>query len=534
MSEIIDFELPDVGEGVAEGQLVQWHVAEGETIQEDQVVAEVETDKAVVEIPAPVDGEVRSLLAEAGETIPVGDVFITFRTGDEDEPEEDSAAEEPPENSSSTPTDAEPSDDDLAPTGVTSADESSPDRIVARPSVRRFAREEGVDLSDLAASTPGNRITERDVRSAAGEASRPGPPSRDGRAPGASSEAGDRTRTRSSDGSPSVTRDSGGDAASAVRARSSPSATTDADTAASERPDRARTLAAPATRRRARERGVDIDSVPADQTREGEAFVTPEALRGYVDADGESKSGGGEDPFVEDPERDETRVPYTGVRRAIGEQMERSKFTAPQVTHQDTVDASRLVETRERLKPKAKERGVNLTYLPFVMKACVAALKEYPVLNAELDTENDEIVEKHYYNFGVATDTEAGLMVPVVEDVDQKSVLEIAAEIDELVERARNRSITAAEMEGGTFTVTNLGGIGGKFGTPILNYPEVAILALGSLDERPWVVDGEVVPRHVLPISMTSDHRVVDGGDAARFTNELERYVESPSLLLLE
>ncbi|MFC6729736.1 2-oxo acid dehydrogenase subunit E2, partial [Natronoarchaeum mannanilyticum] len=230
----------------------------------------------------------------------------------------------------------------------------------------------------------------------------------------------------------------------------------------------------------------------------------------------------------------ERRRPYRGVRRTIGERMSQSKFTAPHVTHHDTADATRLVEIRERLKPEAEERGIRLTYMPFVMKACVAALKEHPIVNAQLDEEAEEIVEKRYYNVGVAADTEAGLMVPVVDDVDEKGLLQVASETNELVQKARERSIERAEMQGGTFTITNFGGIGGDFATPIINHPEVAILGLGAIDERPVAEDGEVVARETLPLSLSIDHRVVDGADAARFTNTLKEYLEEPSLLLLE
>jgi Pyruvate/2-oxoglutarate dehydrogenase complex, dihydrolipoamide acyltransferase (E2) component, and related enzymes len=230
----------------------------------------------------------------------------------------------------------------------------------------------------------------------------------------------------------------------------------------------------------------------------------------------------------------EEREPYRGVRRTIGQQMEQSKYTAPHVTHHDEVDVTELVETRERLKGVAEERGVRLTYMPFVMKACVAALKQFPYVNSQLDEENEEIVKKNYYNLGVATATDAGLMVPVVDGVDDKGLLDIAEETNGLVEQARNRKIGPEEMRGGTFTITNIGGIGGEYATPIVNYPEVAILALGQIKEKPRVVDGEVVPRHVLTLSLSFDHRVVDGAIGARFTNAVKEYLEDPDLLLLE
>ena len=291
---------------------------------------------------------------------------------------------------------------------------------------------------------------------------------------------------------------------------------------------------------------MDLDRVPTDETRDGEAYVSEAAVREYAEAQQEAQvadaaamaeaGGGGGTPGSETAaagER-ETREPYRGVRKTIGEAMERSAFTAPHVTHHDTVDATALVEAREKLKPRAEQRGVKLTYLPFVMKAVVAALKEHPVLNTSLDEENDEIVYKHYYDIGVATATDAGLMVPVVEGVDGKGLLGIADDVTELAAKARDRSISREQLRGSTFSVTNFGAIGGEYATPIINYPETAILGLGEIKERPMVVDGEVVPRDVMTISLSVDHRVVDGADAARFANTLKEYLEDPTLLLLE
>ena len=538
MGDTRKFELPDVGEGVAEGEIIEWHVEEGERVTEDQTIIEVETDKAVVDIPSPVDGTVRSRRYEEGDVVPVGDVLITFETDDESD-----AASETTESTATTDdgtsaadesasTESDQSGADGAATDDFTAGVASNGQVFARPSVRRLARERGVDLATVAEHSGGPRVSRRDVLAVADEANIGEGASSVPTSPTYSSDDGSETRPTADATSETAAAETGPSEPAPDRA-SAPGGSAVAATSANAA-KRDRTLAMPATRKRARGLGVSIDDVPTDETRDGEAFVTPEALESFAAAQERGRQDDGDRAAQVASQSRERRVPYTGIRRTIGERMEQSMYTAPQVSHHDTIDASELVETRERLKPTAEERGINLTYLPFVMKACVAALKEYPVLNAELDEENEEIIEKHYYNFGVATDTDAGLMVPVIEDVDRKNILEIAGEMTDVVERARDRSITREELEGGTFTVTNIGGIGGKFGTPILNYPEVGILALGSLEEQPRVVDGEVVPRHVLPISLTSDHRVVDGGDAARFTNELKRYLENPSLLLLE
>ncbi|MFB6094835.1 MAG: dihydrolipoamide acetyltransferase family protein, partial [Halodesulfurarchaeum sp.] len=307
--------------------------------------------------------------------------------------------------------------------------------------------------------------------------------------------------------------------------------------------DRERTLATPKTRGVAKELEVDIDTVPAVEEREGEAFVTEEAVREYAEAQraaqaadvsAEAEVSTGTGAATGPPEEREERVPYKGVRRTIGERMEESKYTAPHVSHHDTVEVAQLVETRATLKERAEERGVQLTYMPFVMKAVVAALKEFPFLNSSLDEDAEEIVKKHYYNIGVAVATDAGLMVPVVDDVDRKGLLELAAEVNDLATQARERTIDLEDLRGSTFSITNFGAIGGEYATPIINYPEVGILGLGAIEERPVVEDGEVVARPTLPLSLSIDHRVVDGAIAADFTNTVMEYLKNPTLLLLE
>jgi pyruvate dehydrogenase E2 component (dihydrolipoamide acetyltransferase) len=523
-----EFRLPDVGEGVAEGELLQWLVEVGDTVSEDQPVAEVETDKAVVEVPSPVNGSIQELHAEPGDVVPVGDILVTFAVEGEAAEPADAEAEITGEETESAPV----SDDDTgngAPGG----------RVFAPPHVKRLARELGVDIQSVAGSGPGGRVTEQDVQTAA------------------DSESGTDDGEDTTDSGRVETEDKPTAASEAAPTATSERATSQTATAAAERrestaADRGRTLAVPATRKLAAEFEVDLDSVPASQQRDGEAFVTPEDVRAYAEtqqeaqaADAEavgSAEGAGEAAATgqtADGERVE-REPYRGVRKTIGDAMARSKFTAPHVTHHDRVDATGLVETREKLKPLAEERGVRLTYLPIVMKAVVGALEEHPVLNTMLDEDNEEIVYNYDYNVGVAVATDAGLMVPVVEDVDEKSLLEIANEVTDLVARARDRSITREEMQGGTFTITNFGTVGGEYATPIINYPETAILGLGALEQRPMVEGGsltepgEIVAKPVLPLSLSIDHRVIDGADAARFVNTLKEYLQDPTLLLLD
>ncbi|WP_435065274.1 dihydrolipoamide acetyltransferase family protein [Halobaculum sp. EA56] len=553
-----EFKLPDVGEGVAEGELVNWLVAPGDTVTEDQPVAEVETDKALVEVPSPYNGTVTELHAEEGQMVPVGDVIITYEVADEsdgpagDEAEASAGAED--EGATADATADEPTEADEAP-------EPSSGRVFAPPSARRLARELGVDLGAVEGSGPGGRVTEGDVRAHAdsgGEAER--------------SEASDRTASDASRETGGAAADAGGDGESSGpkqvdigskqsavsrKTESEDERETSAGPAGGSAPTsveaagRDRTLAVPATRKAAEEAGVDIDDVPTDETRDGEAFVTTEQVRRYAEAVTEAKAaeagaaaGDADGTGAPAPaeaagngaaaSREPESVPYRGVRRTIGEQMETSKYTAPHVTHHDTAVVDDLVDVRADLKERAAERDVKLTYMPFVMKALVAGLKEFPYLNSELREEDEEILLKKEYNIGIAVATDAGLMVPVVKDVDGKSMLDLAAEVNDLAARARERKVTREEMQGGTFTITNFGAVGGEYATPIINYPETAIMGLGAIEDRPVAEDGEVRAAKTLPLSLSIDHRVIDGAEAGQFTNFVMERLENPELLLLD
>jgi pyruvate dehydrogenase E2 component (dihydrolipoamide acetyltransferase) len=515
-----EFKLPDVGEGLTEAEIVEWLVEVGDAVTEDQPVAEVETDKAVVEVPSPVNGTVREIRAEAGEMVPVGDVIITFDVeGEEPEPEPADAAADTADDGddpeAAVAAVAEASDD-----GGSGGTAQRGGRTFAAPSARRLARELGVDIGAVEGSGPGGRVTEPDVRAHAAA---------DDTGDGEEPEPAVQSATRKVTDEPEPTTGAAG--ASAVEAAG-----------------RDRTLAAPATRKLAEDEGVALDDVPTDETRDGEAFVTPEQVREYAEAQRAAQAADAEAVQAESAGRaaaDATgteataageveRIPYRGVRRTIGNAMERSKYTAPHVTHHEEVVVEGLVEARERLKPAAEARDSKLTYMPFVVKAVVAALKQHPVLNSQLDEEAEEILVKQYYNVGIAVATDAGLMVPVVKDADGKDMLTLADEVRDLAGKARDRSIAREEMQDGTFSITNFGAIGGDYATPIINYPETAILGLGALKQRPVVEEGEVVARHTLPLSLSIDHRVVDGADAARFVNTLAEYLENPELLLLE
>jgi pyruvate dehydrogenase E2 component (dihydrolipoamide acetyltransferase) len=676
---MFEFELPDVGEGVAEGEIVAWHVEPGEAVTVDQVLAEVETDKAVVDLPSPVEGVVERLHAEVGDIVPVGEVVVTIDTGDDDESgaemsEQDASA---PDASDAT----EPSEPEASTPDETGrrGSEGTTGRVFAPPRVRRIARELDIDIGVVEGSGPGGRITEDDVRAVAavresgnekpssdhGEDATAERASAEDRGEGESrtesADAGDRAN-RADDGgdesrTPAVRRrdpdqddstvgserstesesvdapahsseseSAGGSGHSAgsestatsdrserdhpeanerdrksavsrretdtaespaVQSEDSPGGTGDGRTddgaeteisAAEDQngsrrttggPDRDRTLAAPATRRLAEELGVDIDDVPTDRERNGVAFVEPSDVRAFstetesagatrpderrsrpasteggqmdrepdaaagTDHAGEPADGDDVETVPAETNRPVSREPYRGTRRTIGQQMSESAFTAPHATHHDTAVVERLVEMREELLPRASEAGVELTYLPFVMKAVAATLPEYPALNAELDEQREEIVYHDRYDIGVAVATDDGLLVPVVEQVDERGLLELAGAVGDLVERARSRELEPDQLRGSTFTVTNFGAIGGEYATPILNYPETGILGLGSIEPRPVVEDGDVVARHTAGLSLSIDHRVVDGAEAAAFCNDLKSYLTRPTQLLL-
>ncbi|WP_423750933.1 dihydrolipoamide acetyltransferase family protein [Salinirarus marinus] len=558
---IREFKLPDVGEGVAEGELVQWLVEPGDAVSEDQPVAEVETDKALVEIPSSYDGTVKELRAEEGEMVPVGDVIITFEVAEEAE-EPEAAGESEAEEA----TEAEATESEATEAEATEAETTTPgERVFAPPSTRRLARELDVDLQSVAGSGPGGRVTDADVRAAAeagterrtAESPEPRSVTFGSGTPAVSRREPDEpTVSRREPDEPTVSRREAGDRTARAVERVAE------ERASSRAAGRERTLATPATRRVAEELDVDIDDVPTEKTREGEPFVTAAMVHDYAESqraaaetatEVEAEVGSvSEARAAEAPAEtlapEETveatggesgpvpgdRVPYRGVRRSIGEHMQRSKAEIPHAVHYDGVDVTDLVRLRERLRPIAANRGVKLTYMPFVLKAVASALREHPYMNASLDEDAEEIVLHDEYNVGVATATDAGLMVPVVRDVDEKGLVEIAAELNDKVERTRERTIGREEMQGGTFTVTNVGVVGGEYASPIVNHPEVGILAMGAIEKRPTVVDDDVVARHTLPLSLAIDHRVVDGAVAAEFTNHLKSSLSTPERLLLE
>jgi len=304
-----------------------------------------------------------------------------------------------------------------------------------------------------------------------------------------------------------------------------------------------RVLATPATRKLARELGVDIAQIRG--TGPG-GRVTDEDVRRFAAARTAPSPTPSPAPTPPPPtapafapgavvtDRREERIPLRGIRKRIVEHMHQSKTTAAHFTYVDEVDMTELIQVREQMKPLAEQKGVKLTYLPFIVKASVAALKEMPLLNASIDEAKGEIVIKKYYNIGIATATDEGLIVPVIKDADRKSLLEIAMEIERLAKAAREGKIALSDLQGGTFTITSLGALGGLFATPIINYPEVAILGIHEIKKRPVVRDNQIVIRDIMYVSLSFDHRLIDGDVGARFCKKIISYLENPKLLFLE
>jgi len=388
-----EFKLPDLGEGISEAEIRKWLVKEGDEISEHQNVLEVETDKAVVEVPSPKAGKVLKLNKEEGDTAKVGEVLMTIAEKGEEE---------------KAPVQEEKRKESVTVVGV--LPEAPEETVLAAPAVRAFAKEMGIDLKGIKGTGPGGTITKEDVLK------RKAPPEK-----------------------------------------------------------------------------------------------KPEDEFGPVE-----------------------RVPLRGLRKTIARNLLRTQKITASVTVMEEADITELWELREREKKALAERGIHLTFLPFMIKAAQHALAGHPRLSASMDEEREEIILKKYFNIGIAVDTPEGLMVPVVRDVEKKKIIELAEELQRLAERARERKIGMEELKGSCFTITNYGHFGGTFATPIINYPDSAILGMGRIAEKPWVREGNIEIRKILPLSLTFDHRVTDGADASLFLMKLVKYIEDPALIFIE
>lgn len=475
------FEFPDTGEGVTEGKFLEWKIEIGDEVEEDQVVGEAETDKAVVEIPAPADGTVKDLMASPGDRVEVGDVIMELDTGDEAEEqdtEEKTAQDEEKASEEKEDTEIEEDENQQQNNSNDSVETSSTSEdILALPKVRKLAKEEGIDLASI---KTGERITEQEVLDAADK-----------------SQSSDTNQIEDSESS--------------------------------------EVNATPSVRKLAREKGIDIQKVEGSgrggKVTRQDVIDAAESRNESGAEESDSQSTSEERETEEDSFRGEVeRIEMSSIRKSIASKMEESRFTAPHVTHVEKADITELADLREKVR---NEVDSHLTYLPFIMKASLKALKDYPDLNAELDESKDEIVRKKFYDFNIAVDTDRGLLVPKIDGVDDKNMIELAEDIVEKAEGARDNDLDREDMAPGTFSITNLGVIGGEEFTPIINYPQVAILGIGNIGETAEVVDGEVVPRTTVKLSLSYDHRVVDGATAAHFMNDLVENLENPEELMV-
>ncbi len=302
-----------------------------------------------------------------------------------------------------------------------------------------------------------------------------------------------------------------------------------------EKPKKAKVLATPVARKLAKDLGVDITKIkgtgPNGRIMKEDIYRAKEEMSKEVE---KPKLPEIVEPTISGEEERIERIPLTRIRKTIAEQMKISRFTIPHTTAMDEIDITKLYEFRKKYKEKLKEENIHLTFLPFIVKAVVRVLKQLPEFNSSLDEEREELMLKHYYHIGIATDTDRGLMVPVLRDADKKSIIEIAKEIEDLSSRAKENKIELHELRGSTFSITNYGSIGGHFGIPIINYPESAILGVGRIVKKPIVKDDEIVIARVLPLSLSYDHRIIDGASGARFLNLLKELLEDPDLLLLK
>ncbi len=581
----IEFKLPDIGEGLADGEIIKWLVSEGDQVGEDQPLVEVLTDKATVEIPSPHDGRILKLCAGEGDVVAIGAAILLFAESDDESVEDfaadveeildeqpiqayegeaaeilderpiqayaDEAAEvldEQPiqtyegeaaeildEQAAQTSEDielarelaraersaveAELVDDEVPP--EMAAPPSPPDgRILATPATRRLANELGIDIALVPGSGLDGRVMKEDVRAFAEDelpevpatateplsmdepdepedAVEPGPA-----APPSDEAAGDEDVEATPD-----------DALPVPAVVELPPAD-EVDEPPLEEP-----LPAPAA----------VESLPVDEVVEAPVVAPappPPAIELPVAIES-STPPAGTAPGAEE------RIPLRGLRRKVSERMVVAKQTAPHYTYVEEADMEEVVLLRAEAKALAAEHGVKLTYLPFIVRALTMALKKHPYLNASLDQEAGEIVLKGYYNIGIAAATEGGLIVPVIRNADALGLFELASEIQRLSNAARDGSIVLEDLQGGTFTITSTGNIGGLLATPILNLPEVAILGVTAIRKRPVVRNDQIVIRHMVNLSLTLDHRVVDGAVGALFMRDLVKLLEDPKLQLL-
>ncbi|MDZ4661325.1 MAG: dihydrolipoamide acetyltransferase family protein [Pseudomonadota bacterium] len=421
-----DIVLPDIGEGVTEGEVVKWLVKPGDMVKEDQPVVEIMTDKATVEVPSPFTGSVKEFRCKEGDIVPIGKPLMVIELGS------DSKTAAPLTAAPRAPAPApSPTQVMVAPNIMAAASSGglevyppvAESSVLATPATRRLAREMKIDVNKLTGTGNGGRVTREDV----------------------------------------------------------------------------------------------LKSLNA-------TFSAPAAVSKGITAPAYVTSGKGA----------EERVPFRGIRRKIAESLQMAKHIIPHFTLMDEANVTQLVEMRTQLKPLADKQGIKITYLPFVIKALIATIREYPMFSASIDDQSSEIVYKKYFNIGFAADTPNGLLVPVIKDADKKTIYQISREIVELATKARDGKLALEDMRGATITITNIGSVGGTYATPIINHPEVAILGMYKITDKPVIIGSDWHPAKFMNFTITADHRLIDGAVAANFLKAFLNRIENPSLLMLD
>ncbi len=540
-----EFKLPDIGEGLHEGEIVKWHVKEGDSIRENQPLVDVLTDKATVEIPSPKTGKIAKLMAQPGQIVKVGQTMVTI-AADGEAIAPPASVKQPAGAAQSAPS---PRRGEGGGEGV-GAGRPAPAAVTAPAPSGAFDFKlpdigEGLHEGEVVKwhVKEGDAVKENqplvDVLTDKATVEIPSP--KTGTVLKLMAKAGQIVQV----GQTLVQISVAGAASSSVKAPSVPSISSPlagegagGGKVSTSAPTGKDVLATPAIRKLAKDLGVDLGSVRATgpQGRVTEADVRQAASssqsRPLPPGEGARRAGEGNVPPSAPPAGPEERVPLRGIRRKTAEKMALSKRVIPHVTHVDEADLTALVALRQELKPEAEKRGAKLTFLPFIVKAVVLSLKQFPQLNAALDDERQEIVYKRYYNVGIATATEQGLFNPVVKGADKRDLWDLAKEIERVTSAARSGSSALADLQGGTFTITNIGGIGGLYATPIVVHPETGILGVMKIVKRPMVRDGQIVVRDMMNLCLSFDHRVLDGAEAAHFTNTLVKHLENPRTLL--
>ena len=529
------FKLPDIGEGIAEGEIVKWFVKVGDTINEDDTLLEVQNDKSVEEIPSPVTGVVKNILVSEGTVASVGDVLVEIDApGHEDN--------DAPAQASAPAQEAAPAaaggyfqfklpdigegiaEGEIVKWFVKVGDTINEDDTLLEVQNDKSVEEipspvtgvvKNILVSEGTVATVGDVLVEIDA------------PGHNGPAAAAP--------------------------ASAPAQEAAPAASPSAATVVTASNPNKRVLAMPSVRQYAREKDVDITLVTPtgkggrvvkediDQFLAGGApsqAATPAATTPEVAAKpaaAPAKAPEAKKPFTSNLGELETREKMSATRKAISKAMVNSKHTAPHVTLHDEVEVSKLWDQRKKFKEVAAANGTKLTFLPYIVKALTTTVKKYPILNASIDDATQEIVYKHYYNIGIATDTDHGLYVPNVKDADRKGLFAIADEINAKAKLAHEGKLSAEDMRNGSITISNIGSVGGGWFTPVINYPEVAILGVGTISQQPIVnAEGELAIGRVMKLSLSFDHRIVDGATAQQAMNNIKRLLADPELLLME